>query len=89
MLLFYFFSPRVLRSVAYGPKPRQRCDIYIPRNRWLKQGPRPVVIFITGGAWIIGAFLRKKKSRDRSENPVDPRPLPQGTKAGVPSLAGG
>lgn len=54
MIVFYFFSPRVSRSVVYGPKPRNRLDIYLPRNH---QGgedgpgePLPVVIFITGAS---------------------------------------
>jgi prenylcysteine alpha-carboxyl methylesterase len=37
MLLFYFFSPRVIRSVPYGPKPRQRADVYLPRAKWMKK----------------------------------------------------
>lgn len=28
-----------------------RLDLYLPKNI---EGPKPVVAFITGGAWIIG-----------------------------------
>lgn len=50
MIVFYFCSRRITRSVVYGPKPRNRLDIYLPRNhlRDLCE-PLPVVIFITGG----------------------------------------
>mmetsp|Transcript_18243 Transcript_18243/g.51089 ORF Transcript_18243/g.51089 Transcript_18243/m.51089 type:complete len:386 (+) Transcript_18243:2-1159(+) len=55
MGVFYFFSPRVHRSLRYGSKPRNTLDVYVPRLKWLTmEGPRPVVIYITGGAWTIG-----------------------------------
>ena len=54
MIAFYYFSPRVIRSVPYGTNPRNVLDIYLPRSRWRKKGPCPVVIYVTGGAWIIG-----------------------------------
>lgn len=50
MIVFYFCSPRITRSVVYGPKPRNRLDIYLPRNHLRDvRDPLPVVIFITGG----------------------------------------
>ncbi|KAF5837012.1 hypothetical protein DUNSADRAFT_4985 [Dunaliella salina] len=67
VILFYFFSPRVSRSVAYGAGPRQRLDMYLTKNR--KPGHKyPVVIFVTGGAWTIGykawgALLAKRLSQ--------------------------
>lgn len=54
MIFFYYFSPRVIRSVPYGTKPRNVMDIYLPRRRWRKKGVCPVVVYVTGGAWIIG-----------------------------------
>ncbi|KAF3443933.1 hypothetical protein FNV43_RR13623 [Rhamnella rubrinervis] len=48
---YYFFSRQVRRSVVYGDQPRNRLDLYLPTN---SNGPKPVVIFVTGGAWIIG-----------------------------------
>jgi prenylcysteine alpha-carboxyl methylesterase len=54
MIAFYYFSPRVIRSVPYGTNPRNVLDIYLPRSRWRKKGPCPVIIYVTGGAWIIG-----------------------------------
>ncbi|KAH7442718.1 hypothetical protein KP509_03G101100 [Ceratopteris richardii] len=48
---FYFTDKRVYRSIIYGPKPRNRLDIYLPENL---NSPKPVIVFVTGGAWIIG-----------------------------------
>eukprot|EP00250_Pteridium_aquilinum_P019121 c24305_g1_i2 orf=280-1779(+) len=48
---YYFFDKRIHRSITYGPKPRNRLDFYLPENM---DSPKPVVAFITGGAWIIG-----------------------------------
>ncbi|BBN08555.1 prenylcysteine alpha-carboxyl methylesterase [Marchantia polymorpha subsp. ruderalis] len=47
----YFFSKHVHRSIVYGDQPRNRLDLYLPDNT---DRPKPVVIFVTGGAWIIG-----------------------------------
>lgn len=47
----YFVDKRIHRSVIYGPKPRNRLDLYLPENL---ESPKPVVAFVTGGAWIIG-----------------------------------
>lgn len=66
---FYFFSPRVVRNIRYGPYNRSLLDVYLPVDkdgniidvRTPTGGKRdpdcqkwPVVIFLTGGAWIIG-----------------------------------
>uniref|UniRef100_A0A453HVH7 Uncharacterized protein n=1 Tax=Aegilops tauschii subsp. strangulata TaxID=200361 RepID=A0A453HVH7_AEGTS len=48
---YYFFSSQVLRSVVYGNQPRNMLDLYIPTDR---SKPNPVVVFVIGGAWIIG-----------------------------------
>ncbi|EFJ43261.1 hypothetical protein VOLCADRAFT_66123 [Volvox carteri f. nagariensis] len=53
MIVFYVFSPRVRRSVVYGPKPRQRLDLYFPPHPH-PHAAYPVVIYVTGGAWTIG-----------------------------------
>jgi prenylcysteine alpha-carboxyl methylesterase len=52
VIMFYYTSSRVRRGVAYGSKPRNRLDIYVPDCAAVS--PRPVVIYVTGGAWIIG-----------------------------------
>ncbi len=39
---------RVGGSIAYGPDPRQRLDIYAPR------APLPVIVFFYGGSWNSG-----------------------------------
>lgn len=52
---YYFFSGQVRRSVVYGEEPRNRLDLYLPTNIC---EPKPVVAFITGGAWIIGLVVQ-------------------------------
>lgn len=44
---------RVARDVAYGPDPRQRLDVYAPRQ--VGQAPLPVVLFFYGGGWSAGS----------------------------------
>ena len=58
MMMFYFGSSRVLRSITYGSNPRNRLDLYVPRHHWrLESGPRAVVIYITGETlWLSGPF---------------------------------
>ncbi|KAH1192903.1 Isoprenylcysteine alpha-carbonyl methylesterase ICME [Glycine max] len=48
---YYFFTSKVKRSIVYGDQPRNRLDLYLPANIG---EPKPVLIFVTGGAWIIG-----------------------------------
>ncbi|KAB5538266.1 hypothetical protein DKX38_015799 [Salix brachista] len=78
----YFFSSRVLRSIVYGDQPRNRLDLYLPKNT---DGPKPVVAFVTGGAWIIGykawgSLLGQQLSeRDIMVACIDYRNFPQGT----------
>ncbi|KAJ1624521.1 Alpha/Beta hydrolase protein, partial [Pavlovales sp. CCMP2436] len=40
----------VLKNIVYGPSIRHQLDIYLPDT----PGPHPVVIFVSGGAWLIG-----------------------------------
>ncbi|KAK8470161.1 hypothetical protein PHAVU_004G073325 [Phaseolus vulgaris] len=49
----YFSSTKVRRSLVYGDQPRNRFDLYLPADIG---EPKPVLIFVTGGAWIIGNF---------------------------------
>ncbi len=48
--------PSLLPPVDLAPclQARNRLDIFLPRKEWRRRGPRPTVIFITGGAWTIG-----------------------------------
>ncbi|PSC67534.1 putative isoprenylcysteine alpha-carbonyl methylesterase ICMEL1 [Micractinium conductrix] len=84
MVVFYFLSPRVLRSVPYGLEARNRLDIYLPRKEWRRQGARPTVIFITGGAWTIGykawgaLLARRLSQRGVLVFCLDYRNFPQG-----------
>ncbi|PNT70670.1 probable isoprenylcysteine alpha-carbonyl methylesterase ICME [Brachypodium distachyon] len=79
---YYFFSSQVLRSVVYGNQPRNRLDLYIPKDH---SKPHPVVAFVTGGAWIIGykawgALLgRRLAERGIMVACIDYRNFPQGT----------
>ncbi|KAL6848888.1 hypothetical protein ACP4OV_021471 [Aristida adscensionis] len=79
---YYFFSSQLCRSVVYGEQPRNRLDLYIPRDR---SKPNPVVAFVTGGAWIIGykawgALLgRRLAERGILVACIDYRNFPQGS----------
>ncbi|XP_073142914.1 probable isoprenylcysteine alpha-carbonyl methylesterase ICMEL1 isoform X2 [Henckelia pumila] len=78
----YFRSSRIRRGIVYGDQPRNRLDIYLPKN---SDGPKPVVAFVTGGAWIIGykawgSLLGVQLSeRDVIVACIDYRNFPQGT----------
>ncbi|XP_065880186.1 probable isoprenylcysteine alpha-carbonyl methylesterase ICMEL1 isoform X2 [Euphorbia lathyris] len=79
---YYFFSKQVIRSIVYGDQPRNRLDLYLPKNI---DSPKPVVAFVTGGAWIIGykawgSLLGKQLSeRDIIVACIDYRNFPQAT----------
>ncbi|XP_072966393.1 probable isoprenylcysteine alpha-carbonyl methylesterase ICMEL2 isoform X1 [Typha angustifolia] len=79
---YYFFSSQIRRSVVYGEQPRNRLDLYLPQEI---DRPRPVVAFITGGAWIIGykawGSLLGKRLAERGiiVACIDYRNFPQGT----------
>ncbi|KAL6192984.1 hypothetical protein ACLB2K_034069 [Fragaria x ananassa] len=79
---YYFFSKQVRRGIVYGDQPRNRLDLYLPKN---SDGPKPVIAFITGGAWIIGykawgSLLGQQLSeRDIIVACIDYRNFPQGT----------
>ena len=54
MFFFYFLSSRVIRSVAFGKKPRQRLDIFVPKHHWKENDSlRPVVIYVTGATLAL------------------------------------
>ena len=51
-LKYYLTHPKL--NIPYGPSSRNMLDIYpivLPSNT---NPPRPVLVFLTGGAWIIG-----------------------------------
>ncbi|XP_076893208.1 putative isoprenylcysteine alpha-carbonyl methylesterase ICMEL2 [Bidens hawaiensis] len=82
VLYQFCISSQVHRSIIYGDQPRNRLDLYLPNNI---DGPKPVVIFVTGGAWIIGykawgALLGLQLAqRDIIVASIDYRNFPQGT----------
>jgi acetyl esterase/lipase len=41
-----------VRDVAFGPDPRQRLDVYVPKAA--SDHPRPIIIFFYGGSWNSG-----------------------------------
>ncbi|HEV2694965.1 MAG TPA: alpha/beta hydrolase [Verrucomicrobiae bacterium] len=46
-------AARVTRDIAYATNsPRQNFDLYVPREG---QGPFPLVVWIHGGAWMLGS----------------------------------
>ncbi|KAI3778871.1 hypothetical protein L2E82_08259 [Cichorium intybus] len=51
---YYYFSSQVRRDIVFGDQPRNKLDIYLPKNDGKNDGPKPVIAFITGGAWVIG-----------------------------------
>ncbi|KAJ4710613.1 Isoprenylcysteine alpha-carbonyl methylesterase ICME protein [Melia azedarach] len=79
---YYFFSKQVRRGIVYGDQPRNRLDLYLPKD---SDGLKPVVAFVTGGAWIIGykawgSLLGQQLSeRDIIVACIDYRNFPQGT----------
>lgn len=69
LLKYWFLHPLILRNVEYGKgaKFRNMLDIYLPfpldiKEQWkhnlkvFKDGA-PVVVFVSGGAWMIGYKL--------------------------------
>ncbi|KAG0503339.1 hypothetical protein HPP92_003411 [Vanilla planifolia] len=79
---YYFFSTQVRRSIVYGDQPRNRLDLYLPTD---SSGLKPVVAFVTGGAWIIGykawgsLLGRRLAERGIIVACIDYRNFPQGT----------
>ncbi|CAM0881866.1 unnamed protein product [Alopecurus aequalis] len=79
---YYFYSSQVRRSIVYGEQPRNRLDLYMPKD---SSRSCPVVAFVTGGAWIIGykawgALLgRRLAERGIIVACIDYRNFPQGT----------
>ncbi|XP_061359749.1 isoprenylcysteine alpha-carbonyl methylesterase ICME-like [Gastrolobium bilobum] len=79
---YYYFSSKVKRSIVYGDQPRNRLDLYLPADI---SEPKPVLIFVTGGAWIIGykawgsLLGLQLAERDIMVACIDYRNFPQGT----------
>jgi prenylcysteine alpha-carboxyl methylesterase len=60
LLKYWFLDSRILRNVEFGKgaKLRNVMDIYLPHSPSSpSQELAPVVIFVSGGAWIIGYKL--------------------------------
>jgi len=50
----YLTATNIVHQVTYGPNPRNYLDIHLPTSKNPSNKLAPVVVFITGGAWIIG-----------------------------------
>jgi len=101
-------TTQIVRDVKYGPNPRNRLDLYLPRGcayqgEVVVDAPgaspratpdangdpggkgRPVIVFVTGGMWIIGykawgALLAQTlMARGFIVASLDYRNFPQGT----------
>lgn len=83
----YFFKWKVKIGVPYGSQPRNFMDLYMPPNAKERRGGQlaPVVVFVTGGAWIIGyrawgaLLARRLSQRGALVCSIDYRNFPQGT----------
>ena len=53
---YYMVSGGVRRDIRYGPASRQVLDVYLPAPSEKNNNNKdiPIVVFVTGGAWIIG-----------------------------------
>lgn len=49
-----FGSCKIIRNIPYAAHAKQRLDIYTPDKTRASNKPRPVVIVVHGGGWIIG-----------------------------------
>ncbi|XP_039054839.1 probable isoprenylcysteine alpha-carbonyl methylesterase ICMEL1 [Hibiscus syriacus] len=78
----FCYLVQVCRNIIYGENPRNRLDLYLPKSNHCT---KPVVAFITGGAWIIGykvwgSLLGQQLSEsDIIVACIDYRNFPQGT----------
>ena len=57
--VWWWNSESISRGVKYGPKPRNFLDIYhvVSETRYQSDDENvkyPVIVYVTGGAWIIG-----------------------------------
>ena len=70
LLRYWLFSPLIIRNIKFGKgaKYRNLLDIYLPvpiiestvndsSVRYFNKSSVPVVVFVSGGAWIIGYKL--------------------------------
>ena len=61
LLRYYFFDPYIIKNIPYGLGAKQRnlLDVYLPykvgkSDKCLRRPSGPVIVFLSGGAWIIG-----------------------------------
>lgn len=53
-LYFYLFSRQIQKGIKYGDAFRNRLDVYKPTTASSNSENFPVLIFVTGGAWVLG-----------------------------------
>jgi len=49
---WYYYSKKIIKNVKYGENIRNKLDIYLPDEG--KKIKKEVIIFISGGGWILG-----------------------------------
>eukprot|EP00123_Amoebidium_parasiticum_P021855 comp7505_c0_seq1/m.3164 comp7505_c0_seq1/g.3164 ORF comp7505_c0_seq1/g.3164 comp7505_c0_seq1/m.3164 type:complete len:509 (-) comp7505_c0_seq1:58-1584(-) len=54
VLYRWLTSDHLVRNVRYGKNGRNQLDIYLPKDPPISEKGYPVVVFFSGGAWIIG-----------------------------------
>ncbi|KAL0489813.1 prenylcysteine alpha-carboxyl methylesterase [Acrasis kona] len=87
LMIYLLTDKNIIHSVRYGLKPRNFLNIFVVPEEKKKNGTTkaPVVVFVTGGAWIIGyrawGSLIGKTLAERGIMCVCPdyRNFPQGT----------
>ena len=59
VFVHFLLSKRILKNLTYGPSIRHQLDVYLPSKGAAERANNkcPVVIFVSGGAWIIGYKL--------------------------------
>ncbi|MEY2631550.1 MAG: hypothetical protein RIR00_204 [Pseudomonadota bacterium] len=50
-------------DVAYGPEPRTRLDVYLPKTR--SAGRAPIIVMVHGGGWCVGDKRSEKLTANK------------------------
>lgn len=51
---WYLTKASIVKNIPYGPSFRQQLDVYLPEKKPVSGKGVPVIIFVSGGAWMIG-----------------------------------
>ena len=53
----FLFGSKEIKNISYVPgddSPSHKMDLFVPEHKKLFEGPRPLIIWIHGGAWEMG-----------------------------------